>query len=73
MKFPILAVVTGCVLAQPSMAQTNCSEAFAACQKPRDARCDVVCKAYCSKEKKACLKTGSFRTKTQNFTALEKK
>lgn len=75
MKIPVMAaLVLGCVFVQPSMAQTNCTEAFTACQKPQDGnRCDVVCKTYCAKEKKVCLKTGTFRSKNNHWTALEKK
>lgn len=75
MKITVMAAVAlGCVFAQPSAAQTTCSEALAACQKIQDGnRCDVVCKAYCTKEKKACLKSGSFRIRTQQLTGLEKK
>ena len=43
-------------LSQPAAAQSTCGEAFAACQKVQDGnRCDVVCKAYCTKQKKACM------------------
>jgi hypothetical protein len=62
------------VLAQPAAAQTTCTEAFAGCQKPQDGnRCDVLCKNHCAKEKKACMKTGNFTTRTNKWTALEKK
>ena len=62
------------VLMQPAQAQSTCSEAFAACQKPQnDIRCDVVCKTHCTKEKKACLKTGNFSARNNKWAGLEKK
>jgi hypothetical protein len=58
----------------PATAQTTCSEAYLGCQKAQDGtRCDVVCKAYCSKEKKACMKSGNFSTKTNKWIGLQKK
>jgi len=70
----IAAAFLACGLSHPAAAQTTCSEAFAACQRPQqDLRCDVVCKTYCTKQKKACLKTGSFQTRNQHWTALDKK
>ena len=75
MKFVFIAAgILVCVASQPTAAQTTCSEAYAGCQKAKDGnRCDVVCKAYCAKEKKTCLKTGNFTSKTSNWTGLEKK
>jgi hypothetical protein len=59
---------------QPAAAQSTCGEAFAACQKVQDGnRCDVVCKAYCTKQKKACMKTGNFSSKYNQWTGLQKK
>ena len=59
---------------QPAAAQSTCGEAFAACQKVQDGnRCDVVCKAYCTKQKKACMKTGNFSSKNNQWTGLQKK
>ena len=75
MKVTFVAVVflIG-VLSQPAAAQSTCSEAYAGCQKPQDGiRCDVVCKAFCTKQKKACMKTGNFSGKYQNWTGLQKK
>jgi hypothetical protein len=61
-------------LSQPAAAQSTCGEAFAACQKVQDGnRCDVVCKAYCTKQKKACMKTGNFSSKNNQWTGLQKK
>jgi hypothetical protein len=59
---------------QPAAAQSTCSEAFTGCQKVQDGnRCDVVCKAYCTKQKKACMKTGNFSSKNNQWTGLQKK
>jgi hypothetical protein len=59
---------------QPAAAQNTCSEAFAGCQKVQDGtRCDVVCKAFCTKQKKACMKTGNFSSKNNQWTGLQKK
>jgi hypothetical protein len=59
---------------QPAAAQTTCTEAFTGCQKVQDGnRCDVVCKAYCLKQKKACMKTGNFSSKNNHWTGLQKK
>jgi hypothetical protein len=70
----LTAAFLACALPQPAAAQTTCSEAFAGCQKHHDGlRCDVVCKTYCSKERKACMKTGNFAAKNQKWTGLEKK
>ena len=75
MKIICLTVAfLACALPQPVAAQTTCSEASAGCQKPQDGlRCDVVCKTYCAKEKKACMKTGNFSAKNHKLTGLEKK
>jgi hypothetical protein len=75
MKFLVVALtILVCVAARPAAAQTTCSEAFAGCQKPQDgSRCDVVCKVHCTKEKKACLKTGNFTTRNNKWVGLEKK
>ena len=68
------AVLLASGFSQPAAAQATCSEAFAACQKIQDGnRCDVVCKAYCTKEKKACLKSGNFTAKNNRWAGLEKK
>ena len=74
-KIPaIAAAFLVSVLIQPAGAQSTCSEAAVACQKPQnDIRCDVVCKTYCTKEKKACLKSGNFTTKHNKWAGLEKK
>jgi hypothetical protein len=70
----IAAAVLFSLSFHPAMAQTSCSEAFALCQKPQDTgRCDIVCKTHCSKEKKACLKTGNFAAKNNKWAGLEKK
>lgn len=75
MKIAIIGTAfLGVVLAWPAAAQTSCSEAFAACQKPQnDIRCDVVCKNHCTKEKKACLKSGNFTARNNKWAGLEKK
>ena len=70
----IAAVLVAWAAAQPAAAQTTCSEAYAGCQKPQDGlRCDVVCKAHCTKEKKACMKSGNFSSKNNKWTGLQKK
>jgi hypothetical protein len=67
-------LLLACSLSQPAAAQTTCGDAFAACQKVQDGnRCDVVCKAYCTKQKKACMKTGNFSSKNTQWTGLQKK
>ena len=70
----IAAVILAWGLPQLAAAQTTCSEAYAGCQKFQDgSRCDVVCKAYCTKQKQACMKTGNFSTRNNKWTGLEKK
>ncbi len=62
------------VLSQPAAAQSTCSEAYAGCQKPQDGiRCDIVCKTHCTKQKRACMKTGNFSSRNHNWTGLQKK
>jgi hypothetical protein len=68
------AVFLALTASQPAAAQSTCSEAFAGCQKVQDGtRCDVVCKAFCTKQKTACMKTGNFSSKNNQFTGLQKK
>jgi hypothetical protein len=75
MKVTLIGVVLlTWAVSQPAAAQSTCSEAYAGCQKPQDGgRCDVVCKAYCTKEKQACMKTGNFSTKNNKWNGLQKK
>ncbi len=59
------------IIPSPTLAE-SCTWAHGRCLQPRSGACDAACRSYCKGEYRACMATGSFRTRNHSWTGLTK-